>query len=133
MQNSDEVAVKGVKVTLTKSDGSTMTTTTDEKGKYLFTGLENGEYTVKFSELPEGYMPTKTQAGGDTKLDSNGLESKVTINNANDYSVDLGIVKPEPQPEPEAKQHMSSEIMYGLIRIMMASKTKVKRQLKVSK
>ncbi|HCT0477737.1 TPA: carboxypeptidase regulatory-like domain-containing protein, partial [Staphylococcus pseudintermedius] len=33
MQNSDEVAVKGVKVTLTKSDGSTMTTTTDEKGK----------------------------------------------------------------------------------------------------
>ncbi|HGH0807028.1 TPA: SdrD B-like domain-containing protein, partial [Staphylococcus pseudintermedius] len=90
MQNSDEVAVKGVKVTLTKSDGSTMTTTTDEKGKYLFTGLENGEYTVKFSELPEGYMPTKTQAGGDTKLDSNGLESKVTINNANDYSVDLG-------------------------------------------
>ncbi|HDV6283589.1 TPA: carboxypeptidase regulatory-like domain-containing protein [Staphylococcus pseudintermedius] len=101
MQNSDEVAVKGVKVTLTKSDGSTMTTTTDEKGKYLFTGLENGEYTVKFSELPEGYMPTKTQAGGDTKLDSNGLESKVTINNANDYSVDLGIVKPEPQPEPK--------------------------------
>ncbi|MDE9752030.1 carboxypeptidase regulatory-like domain-containing protein [Staphylococcus delphini] len=101
MQNSDEVAVKGIKVTLTKPDGSTMTTTTDEKGKYLFTGLENGEYTVKFSELPEGYVPTKTQAGGNTKLDSNGLESKVTINNANDYSVDLGIVKPEPQPEPK--------------------------------
>ncbi|HEC2158717.1 TPA: carboxypeptidase regulatory-like domain-containing protein, partial [Staphylococcus delphini] len=101
MQNSDEVAVKGVKVTLTKPDGSTLTTTTDEKGKYLFTGLENGDYTVKFSELPEGYVPTKTQAGGDTKLDSNGLESKVTINNANDYSVDLGIVKPEPQPEPK--------------------------------
>ncbi|HEC2227197.1 TPA: carboxypeptidase regulatory-like domain-containing protein, partial [Staphylococcus delphini] len=101
IQNKDEAAVAGVKVTLTKPDGSTMTTTTDEKGKYLFTGLENGEYTVKFSELPEGYVPTKTQAGGDTKLDSNGLESKVTINNANDYSVDLGIVKPEPQPEPK--------------------------------
>ncbi|HEC2243545.1 TPA: carboxypeptidase regulatory-like domain-containing protein, partial [Staphylococcus delphini] len=101
IQNKGEAAVAGVKVTLTKPDGSTMTTTTDEKGKYLFTGLENGEYTVKFSELPEGYVPTKTQAGGDTKLDSNGLESKVTINNANDYSVDLGIVKPEPQPEPK--------------------------------
>ncbi|WP_159454559.1 hypothetical protein, partial [Staphylococcus cornubiensis] len=61
---------------------------------------ENGEYTVKFSELPEGYEPTKTQVG-DAKLDSNGLESKVTINNANDYSVDLGIVKPEAQPEPK--------------------------------
>ncbi|MTV19407.1 SdrD B-like domain-containing protein [Staphylococcus delphini] len=101
MQNSDEVAVKGVKVTLTKPDGSTLTTTTDEKGKYLFTGLENGEYTVTFSELPEGYVPTKTQAGGNTELDSNGLESKVTINNANNYSTDLGIVKPEPQPEPQ--------------------------------
>ncbi|WP_338132228.1 SdrD B-like domain-containing protein [Staphylococcus delphini] len=101
MQNSDEVAVKGVKVTLTKPDGSTMTTTTDEKGKYLFTGLENGEYTVTFSDLPEGYVPTKTQAGGNTELDSNGLESKVTINNANNYSTDLGIVKPEPQPEPQ--------------------------------
>ncbi|EGQ3392127.1 YSIRK-type signal peptide-containing protein [Staphylococcus pseudintermedius] len=101
MQNSDEVAVKGVKVTLTKPDGSTMTTTTDENGKYLFTGLENGEYTVTFSELPEGYVPTKTQAGGNTELDSNGLESKVTINNANNYSTDLGIVKPEPQPEPQ--------------------------------
>ncbi|XCC72832.1 SdrD B-like domain-containing protein [Staphylococcus delphini] len=101
MQNSDEVAVKGVKVTLTKPDGSTMTTATDEKGKYLFTGLENGEYTVTFSELPEGYVPTKTQAGGNTELDSNGLESKVTINNANNYSTDLGIVKPEPQPEPQ--------------------------------
>ncbi|EGQ4144080.1 carboxypeptidase regulatory-like domain-containing protein, partial [Staphylococcus pseudintermedius] len=101
IQNQGEAAVKGVKVTLTKPDGSTMTTTTDENGKYLFTGLENGEYTVTFSELPEGYVPTKTQAGGNTELDSNGLESKVTINNANNYSTDLGIVKPEPQPEPQ--------------------------------
>ncbi|EGQ1648122.1 LPXTG cell wall anchor domain-containing protein, partial [Staphylococcus pseudintermedius] len=101
IQNQGEAAVKGVKVTLTKPDGSTMTTTTDENGKYLFTGLENGEYTVKFSELPEGYVPTKTQAGGNTELDSNGLESKGTINNANNYSTDLGIVKPEPQPEPQ--------------------------------
>ncbi|WP_086428706.1 SdrD B-like domain-containing protein, partial [Staphylococcus cornubiensis] len=100
MQNQGEAAVEGVTVTLTKPDGSTMTTKTDKDGKYLFTGLENGEYTVKFSELPEGYEPTKTQAG-DAKLDSNGLESKVTINNANDYSVDLGIVKPEAQPEPK--------------------------------
>ncbi|PCF41658.1 SdrD B-like domain-containing protein [Staphylococcus delphini] len=100
IQNQGEAAVKGVKVTLTKPDGSTMTTKTDKDGKYLFTGLENGEYTVTFSELPEGYEPTKTQVGDD-KLDSNGLESKVTINNANNYSTDLGIVKPEPQPEPQ--------------------------------
>ncbi|PCF52832.1 hypothetical protein CD148_01665 [Staphylococcus delphini] len=100
IQNKGEAPVAGVKVTLTKPNGETLETVTDKDGKYLFTGLENGEYTVKFSELPEGYEPTKTQVGDD-KLDSNGLESKVTIDNANNYSVDLGIVKPEPQPEPK--------------------------------
>ncbi|WMM04356.1 SdrD B-like domain-containing protein, partial [Staphylococcus simulans] len=42
IQNSNEVGIEGVTVTLTKPDGSTVTTVTDANGKYEFTGLENG-------------------------------------------------------------------------------------------
>ncbi|RIN72313.1 hypothetical protein BU015_12605, partial [Staphylococcus simulans] len=46
IQNSNEVGIAGVTVTLTKPDGTTETTVTDANGKYEFTGLENGDYTV---------------------------------------------------------------------------------------
>ncbi|MCE4957797.1 SdrD B-like domain-containing protein, partial [Macrococcoides caseolyticum] len=99
IQNSGEGVVSGVTVTLTKPDGTTVTTTTDATGHYVFTGLENGDYTVTFSDLPAGYTPTATNVG-DPALDSNGLTSVVTINNANNYTADLGIVAPEVTPTP---------------------------------
>ncbi|MCE4958107.1 SdrD B-like domain-containing protein, partial [Macrococcoides caseolyticum] len=57
IQNSNETPVAGVTVTLTKPDGTTATAVTDAAGHYEFTGLENGDYTVTFSNLPEGYTP----------------------------------------------------------------------------
>ncbi|MCE4958106.1 SdrD B-like domain-containing protein, partial [Macrococcoides caseolyticum] len=69
--------------------GTTATAVTDAAGHYEFTGLENGDYTVTFSNLPEGYTPAATNVG-DPALDSNGLTSVVTINNANNYTADLG-------------------------------------------
>ncbi|TDL94158.1 Cna B-type domain-containing protein, partial [Macrococcus brunensis] len=101
IQNSDETPVAGVTVTLTRPDGTTATTTTDATGKYVFTDLPNGDYTVTFT-LPEGYTATATNIG-DPALDSNGLTSTVTINNADNYTVDLGVVAPvvpEPTPVP---------------------------------
>nr|WP_057510010.1 SdrD B-like domain-containing protein [Staphylococcus simulans] len=101
IQNSNEVGIEGVTVTLTKPDGSTVTTVTDANGKYEFTGLENGDYTVDFA-TPEGYEPTAVNVGDDA-LDSDGASTTVTINNADNYTIDSGFFKPaveEPTPVP---------------------------------
>ncbi|WP_176745481.1 SdrD B-like domain-containing protein, partial [Staphylococcus sp. HMSC056G08] len=98
IQNSNEKGIAGVTVTLTKPDGTTESVVTDAEGKYNFTGLENGEYTVKFT-APEGYTATKVNVG-DQALDSNGLETKVVINNADNYTIDSGFYKPVVEPTP---------------------------------
>uniref|UniRef100_UPI00374D22B2 SdrD B-like domain-containing protein n=1 Tax=Staphylococcus simulans TaxID=1286 RepID=UPI00374D22B2 len=101
IQNSNEVGIEGVTVTLTKPDGSTVTTVTDANGKYVFTGLENGDYTVDFT-APEGYEATLVNVGDDA-LDSDGTSTTVTINNADNYTIDSGFYKPaveEPTPVP---------------------------------
>ena len=98
IQNSNEKGISGVTVTLTKPDGTTESVVTDAEGKYNFTGLENGEYTVKFT-TPEGYTATKVNVG-DQALDSNGLETKVVIDNADNYTIDSGFYKPVVEPTP---------------------------------
>ncbi|MDQ7116470.1 SdrD B-like domain-containing protein, partial [Staphylococcus simulans] len=85
IQNSNEAGIAGVTVTLTKPDGTTETAVTDAEGKYNFADLANGEYTVKFT-APEGYTATKVNAG-DQALDSNGLETKAVINNADNLTI----------------------------------------------
>ncbi len=99
IQNSNEVGIEGVTVTLTKPDGSTVTTVTDANGKYEFTGLENGDYTVDFT-APEGYEATLVNVGDDA-LDSDGASTTVTINNADNYTIDSGFYKPVVEPTPE--------------------------------
>ncbi|MEB6838118.1 SdrD B-like domain-containing protein, partial [Staphylococcus simulans] len=69
----------------TKPDGTTETTVTGADGKYEFTGLENGKYTVNFS-TPAGYEATLVNQGDLTALDSNGTTTTVVINNADDYT-----------------------------------------------
>ncbi|MCD8916503.1 carboxypeptidase regulatory-like domain-containing protein, partial [Staphylococcus simulans] len=92
IQNSNEPGIEGVTVTLTKPDGSTEVTTTDNNGNYEFTNLPNGDYTITF-ETPEGYEPT-TPNVGNTELDSNGTTTTVTVNNADDKTIDSGFFKP---------------------------------------
>ncbi|MGV3215271.1 SdrD B-like domain-containing protein, partial [Staphylococcus simulans] len=48
IQNTNEVGIESVEVTLTKPDGSSVTTTTDNNGNYEFTNLPNGDYTITF-------------------------------------------------------------------------------------
>ncbi|MEA4811228.1 MAG: SdrD B-like domain-containing protein [Anaerolineaceae bacterium] len=99
IQDSDEPGIAGVEVVLKNAKNEQIDSTlTDEKGHYQFEGLVNGEYTVVFIK-PEGFGLTTTNAGTDLTLDSNGLESKVLIQNANDWTVDLGIIS-HPQGQP---------------------------------
>ncbi len=92
LQNKGETGVEGVKVTLIKPDGTKDFTTTDIYGHYEFEGLENGDYKVEFSNLPGGYKPTLTNVGTNDLIDSDGLTPNATIANADNPSVDLGMV-----------------------------------------
>jgi hypothetical protein len=59
-------------------DDLLQTKTTDDGGKYLFTGLPVGNYIVKVDDVDVGYeglSPAPRYQGGDTTKDSNGSTS----------------------------------------------------------
>ena len=112
IQDTDEVGVAGVTVTLTDAAGNPVIdldgnpvkpVITDANGKYEFTNLmpnverivaNAGEesYKVTFTP-PAGYSATKSHAAADGDKDSNGAESNVTLTEGqNDETVDFGLV-----------------------------------------
>jgi len=103
LQDSDEVGVSGINVTLKKDGQDFNTTTTDSNGKYQFCGLKAGTYQVVFdlTTLPEHYTVTIQDAGNDDSKDSDadpstGESAQVTIQNDGDpdiLTVDMGIYK----------------------------------------
>ncbi|MFP4984082.1 SdrD B-like domain-containing protein, partial [Staphylococcus coagulans] len=96
IQNANEAGIEGVKVTLTKADGTTVETRTDKDGNYIFTDLPNGKYEISF-ETPEGYEATTANVGDDA-LDSDGTKVEVEVNNADDLTIDSGFYRPVVEP-----------------------------------
>jgi protocatechuate 3,4-dioxygenase beta subunit len=98
LQDSGEGAACGVKVTLYNDKGVAVATdTTDNYGKYSFTDLTPGKYSVKFT-APDGYLFTKQDQGTNDAIDSdagaNGSTAQFTLNSgANDTSWDAGLIK----------------------------------------
>ena len=101
LQDTDEPAMPGVTVTLTRADGSAVTdasgnpvaaVTTDANGQYKFENLLPGDYKVTFTN-PAGYEATVSDAGSDRAVDSNGTESAVSLaQGQDDATVDYGLV-----------------------------------------
>ncbi|HAR6689681.1 TPA: fibrinogen-binding adhesin SdrG C-terminal domain-containing protein, partial [Staphylococcus aureus] len=92
-QDANEKGIKGVYVILKDSNGKELDrTTTDENGKYQFTGLSNGTYSVEFS-TPAGYTPTTANAGTDDAVDSDGLTTTGVIKDADNMTLDSGFYK----------------------------------------
>ena len=101
LQDTDEPAMPGVTVTLTRADGTAVTdaegnpvasVTTDANGKYVFENLLPGDYTVTFTN-PAGYEATISDAGDDRGLDSNGSSASVSLaQGQDDATVDYGLV-----------------------------------------
>jgi len=98
LQTAGEPGVKGVMVTLYNSGGIAQgVTVTDNNGKYLFTGLADGTYSVGFSNLPAGFSfttqsATNTANGSDANA-TTGLTGTVALGAANrtDLSLDAGL------------------------------------------
>lgn len=107
IQDEGEAPVSDVTVTLLDSEGNEVATTvTDENGNYLFPDLDLGDYTVVFSNLPEGFEFTQQDAGDDdaTDSDANAEDGRtVTITLTEEtpdvMTVDAGIFK-TPEEEP---------------------------------
>jgi uncharacterized repeat protein (TIGR01451 family) len=71
IMNSGEAGISGVTVMLLDAGGQAVaTTTTNGNGKYSFTNLAPGNYSVMFNGLPVGFVYTLQDQGGDEALDS---------------------------------------------------------------
>ncbi len=102
VQDTDEPAVKDVKVVLYESDCTTVISDTrsDENGQYLFIDLEPKEYCIGFEELPVGYQftPNYDNTGAGNELDCNvdpgtGKTPVITLPHAtDDRTWDMGII-----------------------------------------
>lgn len=114
IQTDGEKGVEGVTVTLKGGDlTEAKTTKTDANGNYKFEGLKNGDYTVTF-EIPEGYEATKVdetkedaensdEIDSDAKPEEDRKTAKVSnakINNADNLTVDFGLVKTKTPGKP---------------------------------
>jgi 5-hydroxyisourate hydrolase-like protein (transthyretin family) len=88
-----------VKLTGTAGDGTTvsLTTTTDANGKYIFSNLKPGTYTVNFAK-PTGFNSSPKDAGGndttDSDADTNGNVSVTVTSGTNNTTVDAGFNQP---------------------------------------
>gem|GEM_PF-876961 len=72
IEGVDEPGIESVLITLTFSNGETVTTTTDANGFYEFTNLPAGDYTVTVDEttLPPGMTLSADPEGGDDSIAS---------------------------------------------------------------
>ncbi|WP_198424764.1 SdrD B-like domain-containing protein, partial [Spirosoma endbachense] len=102
VQDTGEPGISGVRVELYKDNGDGISdkntdtyvgfTVTDAKGRYLFSGLQAGDYYAIFYP-PSGYAISPSLAGSNPSVDSEGTIAAVTHLDAGetDLTWDLGI------------------------------------------
>jgi choice-of-anchor A domain-containing protein/uncharacterized repeat protein (TIGR01451 family) len=108
IQDNNETGIKGVIVELIQNNSTIATTTTDDNGKYEFSNLANGTYSINIassnyedggvlysSDRVKWYATSKNKGSDDTKdSDANKNESvAVTLNCADNLTVDFGFYK----------------------------------------
>lgn len=91
----------GITVTLTYPNNATATTVTANGGYYTFTNLApNQQYIVTFV-LPDGFIFTTPNQGGNDAADSDApVNGQVIVNlgTTDDYTIDAGLVEEPPPP-----------------------------------
>jgi hypothetical protein len=121
IQDTDELPVPNVKVTLYESDCSTaiIETRSDTEGKYLFENLEPNDYCVGFDDLPIGYQftPVYDNTGSAEELDCNvdpgtGKTPVITLPYAtDDMTWDMGIIPKCEDEEGRSLQVFDDQVM----------------------
>lgn len=103
IQDEGEMGMGGITINLYNcSDTLLATTTTDENGNYLFSGLDAGDYVVGFA-LPQDYVFTLMDQGDNDSLDSDanpetGMTECFTIGaDESNLTIDAGMYMMEEQ------------------------------------
>lgn len=98
VQDGTEQGVPGVSVSLLNASNTVIATTvTDANGNYRFVNLTDATYSVKFSNLPAGFVFSPKDLGGNDNTDSDadpvtGQTGTYTITGGNtNLTVDAGI------------------------------------------
>ncbi len=103
LQTAGEPGVEGVTVNLYDEDDKLVgTTKTDANGKYIFTDLIPGVYSIEFdiNTLPANFVPTSHNSGSDDAADSDGDPNtgktiRTTLDaGESDMTWDFGIYQP---------------------------------------
>ena len=96
IKDANETGIANITVSLRNASGAVIDTkTTDSNGKYSFTNLEPGDYSILFI-TPSGYTISPKDAGNDNAKDSdvssNGTTETTTLSaGENDLTWDLGL------------------------------------------
>lgn len=99
IQDAGEPGIPHARLTLLDAANRELhSTTTGANGDYLFSPLCAGTYKIVVDEatLPAGVLPTPSNVGTDTAVDSNGSPATVTLatNDTADVSIDFGYTTP---------------------------------------
>jgi protocatechuate 3,4-dioxygenase beta subunit len=101
LQNSGEIGMAGVNVTLYNfANIPIANTTTSEQGYYQFTSLGAGTYSIGFDNLPPNYVFSPKNIGSDTNIDSDvnqvsgRTDNFILGSNKSEISIDAGISLP---------------------------------------
>ena len=94
IQDNGENGFEGVKVSILNSAGNVVaTTTTNKDGKYLFSNLKPGDYSLRFESIVD-YTFSPQNVGNDTKdsdVKPDGTTEKTTLTaGENDLTWDMG-------------------------------------------
>ena len=103
LQDTDEVGINGVKVSLVNDQGTVIAMTLSginpdngALGYYSFNGLCAGDYEIRVdsSTAPDGFTLTQSNAGQDDSVDSDGDRVSVTLGEDNTAitNVDAGFI-----------------------------------------
>ncbi len=95
IQDFNEIGIANTLVTLIFPDGTTRTTLTDILGKYTFSGLGPGTYTIQFA-TPLGMTPSPANQGSNDAKDSDPVNGEVNVTlqpNESNTTIDAGFYK----------------------------------------
>ena len=90
-RGNDEELISGMQVELLDEQGNNVkTTTTNQKGAYAFSDLENNNYLVAFKYDTNKYSLTEYRRNGvNTNTNSDAFESEITNKDGNNVTVGL--------------------------------------------
>ncbi|GEO08609.1 hypothetical protein SAE01_11050 [Segetibacter aerophilus] len=95
IQDANESGLANVIVAIAGANGFSTTTTTNASGKYQFTGLAAGTYTISFS-TPAGFSPSPANQGKNEEKDSDPINGSVSVTLTSaqtNNSIDAGFCK----------------------------------------